>query len=119
MDTTLAPIQHAADGISVFDEAGFARFGQQAKQLGFDEVIVRRWDPEVFIDTHTHSFKSKPWLWKAACCSVLAVQHASLMQGANSRLILIPRMPSAMALRALFIGLQDVISGLELTSLGP
>jgi hypothetical protein len=41
------------------------------------------------------------------------------MQGANSRLILIPRMPSAMALKALFIGLQDVISGLELTSLGP
>jgi len=37
MDTTLAPIQHAADGISVFDEAGFARFGQQAEQLGFDE----------------------------------------------------------------------------------
>jgi len=57
MDTTLAPIQHPADGISVFDEAGFARFRQQAKQLGFDEVIVRRWDPEVFIDTHTHSFK--------------------------------------------------------------
>ncbi|NDF50255.1 MAG: hypothetical protein EB116_09260 [Betaproteobacteria bacterium] len=52
-DINLATLQHAADGISSFDEAGFLQFGAQAKQLGFDEVLVRRWDPGVILDTHS------------------------------------------------------------------
>jgi hypothetical protein len=56
MDIKGTTIQHAADGISDFSEAGFARFGEQAKHLGFDEVLKRRWDPGVFLDIHTHSF---------------------------------------------------------------
>jgi hypothetical protein len=69
MDRNLGTFQHAADGISSFDEAGFVRFDEQAKQLGFDEVLVRRWDPDVFLDTHSHSFavqvvvvEGKMWL---------------------------------------------------------
>ncbi|MFN5339029.1 MAG: hypothetical protein ACK5BI_04865, partial [Burkholderiales bacterium] len=56
MDIKGTTIQHPADGISDFSEAGFARFGEQAKHLGFDEVLKRRWDPGVFLDIHTHSF---------------------------------------------------------------
>ncbi|MBU3748213.1 MAG: hypothetical protein FGM36_13095, partial [Burkholderiaceae bacterium] len=40
MDIKGTTIQHAADGISDFSEAGFARFGEQAKHLGFDESCM-------------------------------------------------------------------------------
>jgi len=39
-----------------FNDAGFAQFQAQARQLGFDECLIRHWDANTFIDTHTHSF---------------------------------------------------------------
>lgn len=47
---------HAADGIVAFNDAGYAQFQAQALQLGFDECVIRHWDANTFIDTHTHSF---------------------------------------------------------------
>ena len=34
----------------------FAEFEAAAKARGFDEVLVRRWDPDVVLDTHRHAF---------------------------------------------------------------
>ncbi len=32
----------------------FDTFKQQALDAGFDEVLERQWDADVFLDTHTH-----------------------------------------------------------------
>lgn len=34
----------------------FAEFEARARQAGFDQVIERRWEPAVVLDTHTHPF---------------------------------------------------------------
>lgn len=56
MNQARLPIQHAADGIESFDQKAFERFADQARQLGFNEVLIRSWDPDVVLDTHTHPF---------------------------------------------------------------
>jgi len=67
MDIKGTTIQHAADGISDFSEAGFARFGEQAKHLGFDEVLKRRWDPGVFSIPIPIPLRSRPLSSRAVC----------------------------------------------------
>lgn len=49
-------LEHAADGVEAFNAEGYARFEAQARQLGFDECLVRHWDPGQVLDTHTHPF---------------------------------------------------------------
>ena len=49
-------LAHAADGIDDNGESSLSRFTEQAKRLGFDEVLVRRWDANLVLDSHRHPF---------------------------------------------------------------
>ena len=47
----------------------FDTFRQEALDAGFDEVLERQWDADIFLDTHTHPFsvralvvKGEMWL---------------------------------------------------------
>ena len=47
----------------------FDTFKQEALDAGFDEVLERQWDADIFLDTHTHPFsvralvvKGEMWL---------------------------------------------------------
>ncbi|HKA57474.1 MAG TPA: AraC family ligand binding domain-containing protein [Gemmatimonadales bacterium] len=37
----------------------FATFSSEAKALGFDEVIERKWPPSTVLESHTHPFSVK------------------------------------------------------------
>jgi len=40
-------------------EVTFEEFSARARAEGFDEVLERKWDPGVVLDTHTHPFAVK------------------------------------------------------------
>ena len=78
MKQTNVSIQHVADGIDRFDQAAFEQFGEQARQLGYDQTLVRNWDPNTIVDSHTHPFavqalvvSGKLWLTIGETCHEL------------------------------------------------
>jgi len=56
MTNQRSKLQHASDGIESFDDIGFVRFTEQAKQLGFNNVLVKSWDPNTVLEHHSHPF---------------------------------------------------------------
>lgn len=39
------------------DAVDFPRFESDARARGFDQVLERRWEPGIVLDTHTHPFE--------------------------------------------------------------
>lgn len=40
-------------------QLSFDEFAAQARELGFDEIVERRWPPNTVLETHTHPFAVK------------------------------------------------------------
>ncbi|MBC7942007.1 MAG: diguanylate cyclase, partial [Chitinophagaceae bacterium] len=53
------------DGDTMTDSrppASFAEFQADATAQGFDEVVVREWEPDQVLQTHSHTFQVKAWV---------------------------------------------------------
>src|SRR5258705_5229393 len=53
------PAQWLPEGWLSMSQLTFETFAAAAKARGFDEVLERKWQPSLVLDTHTHPFAVK------------------------------------------------------------
>ena len=59
----------------------FESFRDQALAAGFDEVLVREWEPDTVLDTHTHPFGVQACMVRGEMWLTVAGQVRHLLPG--------------------------------------
>jgi hypothetical protein len=82
----------------------FETFAAAAKARGFDEVLERKWQPGLVLDTHKHPFAVKALVVQGEMWLVVGNDESICCPAMRSRWSAMSRTSSAMARRALPTG---------------